>query len=312
MKRISRHKLVLLPLCVLLVGVAGRLGAGAALGDTGQETFSHRPDRMVREARAAVRTPYRRVYARQPMAGLLRGTMAEQSTRPDPLPEFAGYRDVNKKKESFFSFLLPLVQEENRRLVELRERLTYIRDHLRWNRELPEDDRAWLASLTAEFRLTEMDWDHESFWPTLMRRVDVLPEQLVLVQAANESAWGTSRFAREGNNLFGQWCFSSGCGMVPAARPEGATYEVARFPSVSASVGSYMRNLNTGRSYRGLREVRARHRAVGLDPDAETLAAGLVHYSERGEAYVEEIQSMLRTNAPIIDDVRGRLQLTSS
>jgi Bax protein len=304
--------LILVPLAGLLLGVAGELGVGPALGDTGQETFTRLPDRQVREARAAVATPYRPVQARQPRTAWLRGAMAPAPRHDPALPSFAQIRDVRQKKESFFSYLLPLVQAENQRLAELRQRVSYIRDHLRWGRELAESDRAWLASLAAEFRLTEMGWDQEVFWTTLMLRVDTLPVHLVLVQAANESAWGTSRFAREGNNLFGQWCFSEGCGIVPAARPEGANYEVARFPSVSASVGSYMRNLNTGRSYRRLREIRAGMRAKGHTPDPEALATGLIHYSERGEDYVDEIRSMLRTNAPIIDDVRGRLQLTSS
>ena len=312
MTRTARHALIILPLCSLLLGVAGRLGVGPALGDTGQENFTVRPDRMVREARAAVALPHHRIYAQKPRPAWMRGTLLRRPRTSDVLPEFGHIRDIQQKKASFFAFMLPLVQEENRRLADVRLRLTYIADHMRWGKELREEDRAWLAAVTAEFRLTDVPWDTDAFWTTLMQRVDTLPEHLVLVQAANESGWGTSRFAREGNNLFGQWCFSTGCGMVPAARPEGATYEVARFATVSASVGSYMRNLNTGRSYRHLREIRARLRATGRAPDAVSLSTGLVHYSERGQDYVEEIQAMLRTNAAVIDDVRDRTQLTSS
>lgn len=312
MKRTTRHALIILPLCSLLLGVAGRLGVGPALGDTGQETFTAPPNRLVREARAAVALPHHRLYAREPRPAWLRGTMSRPQRIDDTLPEFSHIRDIQQKKASFFAFMLPLVQEENRRLADLRLRLTYIEDHLRWGKKLQEKDRAWLAAVTAEFRLTKLSWDTKAFWTILMRRVDTLPEHLVLVQAANESGWGTSRFAQEGNNLFGQWCFGTGCGMVPAARPEGATYEVARFASVSASVGSYMRNLNTGRSYRRLREIRARLRATGQNLDAVSLSAGLIHYSERGQDYVEEIKAMLRTNAAVIDDVRNRTRATSS
>jgi len=312
MKRTPRHALIILPLCSLLLGVADRLGAVADGSDSGQETFVHQPDRLIREARAAVALPHNRVYARQPHPAWLRGTMMRPPRNSDILPEFGHIGNVQQKKESFFAFMLPLVQAENRRLTDLRQRLAYIKDHVRWGKELEAADRAWLAAVTAEFRLTDLPWDSDTFWITLMRRVDTLPEHLVLVQAANESAWGTSRFAREGNNLFGQWCFSAGCGIVPDARPDGATYEVARFRSVSASVGSYMRNLNTGRSYRRLREIRAGQRAEGQDPDAVSLSVGLIHYSERGQDYVEDIQSMLRTNATVIEEVRDRSQLTSS
>jgi Bax protein len=138
--------------------------------------------------------------------------------------------------------------------------------------------------------------------------VDAVPDHLVLAQAANESAWGTSRFAREGNNLFGQWCFRQGCGLVPASRPDGATYEVARFESVSQSIGSYMHNLNTGRTYQELREIRALARENGHDPDANAMAAGLMSYSERGEDYISELRSMIRHNAEVIEEARANLQ----
>jgi Bax protein len=90
-------------------------------------------------------------------------------------------------------------------------------------------------------------------------------------------------------------------------RPDGASYEVARFASPAESVGSYMRNLNTGRSYQLLRRIRAGQRARGLQPDAAELAAGLIDYSERGSDYVDEIRAMLRVNAPVIATVRDRL-----
>jgi Bax protein len=315
MRNAVRKALIALPLCSLLLGVAGRLGVGAALGDSGQEVFLSPPSQQVRDARAAVPTPRQPVFARPPTTVWLRGTMG-RTERPvragSTLPEFAHIHDIQLKKERFFSYLLPLVREENDRLAELRRRLGFIQDLMRWGRELDEDDRAWLSVVATEFRVNELAWDSDRFWLTLLQRVDALPEELVLVQAANESAWGTSRFAREGNNLFGQWCFARGCGIVPAARPEGATYEVARFASVRESVGSYMRNLNTGRSYRNLREIRARLRAEGRDPLADDLAAGLLHYSERGQEYVDEIRAMLRYNATVIAEVRGRVETTSS
>lgn len=216
------------------------------------------------------------------------------------LPDFQEYQDVTTKKVEFFRFLLPLVETENQRLRDVRRRLGYIQDHLRFLRPLDAEDQQWLAEVKEEFRLPQGDPGVPEFWPALLRRVDTVTVDLVLVQAANESAWGTSRFAREGNNLFGQWCFRPGCGIVPAERPVGATYEVAVFDSVSDCISSYMHNLNTGRVYENLRVIREQSRAEGRNPDADELARGLVRYSERGRAYVAEIRTMLRQNAPVI------------
>jgi len=227
------------------------------------------------------------------------------------LPEFDDSRDVQAKKLDFFTWLLPLVDEENARLLGLRRRLDDIHDHLRGDRDLGPADRAWLAEVSREFGVEGLDSGSAEFWDVIRRRVDALPDDLVLVQAANESAWGTSRFAREGNNLFGQWCFRQGCGLVPTRRPRGESYEVARFDCVGESVASYMHNLNTGRVYRGLREIRAAARAAGEEPTAAELAAGLEKYSERGQEYIAELRSMIRHNDTVIAEARARLRESS-
>jgi len=220
------------------------------------------------------------------------------------LPDFSVYGDVSTKKSRFFSYLLPLVTAENQRLEAIRKRLNYIYDHVRWHREVDVADELWLASVVSEFRLQQQSPAEAGFWQAALDRVDAVPEDLVLVQAANESAWGTSRFAREGNNLFGQWCFRPGCGMVPSGRPADGTYEVARFASVTESIGSYMHNLNTGEQYQLLREIRAGLRDDGKDPDAAALAMGLQYYSTRGMDYVNELRAMIRHNEKILTDVR--------
>ena len=231
--------------------------------------------------------------------------MAGASAQPG-LPDFHRITDLTTKKEEFFRFLLPLVEAENLRLSNLRRRLGYIQDHLRFQRPLNARDQQWLAAIKDEFRLPPGDPEIPEFWPALLRRVDTVPVDLVLVQAANESAWGTSRFAREGNNLFGQWCFRPGCGIVPAERPVGATYEVAIFDSVGDCISSYMHNLNTGRVYENLRVVRERCRSEKRSPEADELARGLTSYSERGKAYVNEIRAMLRQNAGVIAQLGPR------
>ncbi len=118
----------------------------------------------------------------------------------------------------------------------------------------------------------------------------------MLAQAANESAWGTSRFTRVANNLFGQWTWQAAHGIVPASRPEGERYLVRKFPSLRDSVRDYLYNLNVGHAYEGLRRLRHEMRRRGQPLDAAILAAGLSRYSGRGAAYVEEIRRIIRGN----------------
>ncbi len=130
----------------------------------------------------------------------------------------------------------------------------------------------------------------------LLKRVDIIPPGLALAQAASESAYGTSRFSRLANNLFGEWTFAPGTGIVPKDRPEGKTYEIRRFKSIFASVNAYFKNLNTHRAYKNLREKRAFLRSEGLPLKSTTLADGLIHYSIRGEEYVKSIKKIIRQN----------------
>ncbi len=305
-KLITGMKMKLIPNnWALCIGVVLLL-AGGPLAETAQEEFQSPPTAGNLRARDAVAAPQMRAGDLQP--GQIQGMMARtQSERPSAsLPDFRVFRDVSTKKSRFFDYLLPLVQAENVRLTAIRKRLSYIYDHVRWHRQIDEADQQWLALVSQEFRLPTTDSSRTEFWVSIFQRVDAVPEELALAQAANESAWGTSRFAREGNNLFGQWCFRQGCGMVPAGRPAGATYEVARYESVSESIGSYMHNLNTGRTYQLLREIRSRMRIEGQAPDATELAAGLRDYSERGIEYVNELRAMIRHNSGVIDEVRQR------
>lgn len=132
--------------------------------------------------------------------------------------------------------------------------------------------------------------------------MDIIPKELALMQAANESAWGTSRFARIGLNFFGQWCYTKGCGMIPKRRADEAEHEVRAFKSVRAAVKSYFRNINTHEAYRELRRVRAGLRAEKVPIEATALTAGLLSYSERGEDYVSELNDMIRHNRAYFDE----------
>lgn len=219
------------------------------------------------------------------------------------VPNFEQFTDVRNKKQAFFGFLAPVVQVENASIEQERERIVRIQQHLLAGNKLSNEQSKQLAAIAQRYNVDVDSNDYEATFGVLLRRVDVVPEALVLVQAANESGWGTSRFATEALNFFGQWCFTKGCGLVPDARADDMSHEVRKFASVNASVRSYLRNINTHPAYFELRRLRAEKRAAGADVRALDLTPGLLSYSERGEEYIYELNSMIRVNRPIIIDV---------
>lgn len=219
------------------------------------------------------------------------------------VPDFTVYTNVRDKKQAFFSFLAPIVQAENAVIEQAREQLLALVQVHKQTGSLNKKQLKQLERIANDYNVTVETGDLAATFEVLLRRVDVVPEALALVQAANESAWGTSRFALEGLNFFGQWCFRKGCGLVPDARNEDMTHEVRKFASVNASVRSYLRNINTHPAYFELRRLRAEKRKTGADIRALDLTEGLMSYSERGEDYIHELNSMIRVNRPIIIDV---------
>jgi len=219
---------------------------------------------------------------------------------PETLPDFTEFERADVRKEAFFDFLAPIVASENERVLDQRNQLMDLAEQVSVEAPLPLMDRYWMRRLAAEYDLAWPGESREATLALLQRRVDVVPEALALVQAAKESGWGRSRFARLGNNLFGHWCYVRGCGIVPARRNSDAAHEVAAFESVRQSVRRYMNNLNTHDSYLPLRRIRQAEREQGLEPRALTLADGLIRYSERRQAYVDEIKQIIRGNRELI------------
>lgn len=203
---------------------------------------------------------------------------------PVEVPDFDKFASVQEKKASFFEFFGKLVEEENKRIEGLREEL---KNH-------PNQQR--LEKHAKRYRVDISDPATDQDIARLLKKIDVLPASLVLSQAAIESAWGTSRFAKEGFNFFGQWCFSKGCGMVPAARDKGASHEVRVFDSPRDAVRAYFRNLNSHPTYKKLRDLRETARSQNTPIHGCILAAGLSSYSERGQHYIDEIKQMIRVN----------------
>jgi len=230
------------------------------------------------------------------MLALSACSTGNHSAQTSALNTVAPANCAQQKKQRFFTFLKPVVKSENARILQQREKLLSLKSESRLSgREL-----ARLTKLAAEYDLAITGQPSSSDWKKLLARVDIVPVEMALVQAANESAWGTSRFAKQGHNYFGQWCYQKGCGMVPKHRAAGATHEVQRFDSANHAVRAYMHNINTTRAYADFRNIRQNLRVHKRPLDAEVLVAGLKSYSERGMAYVRTIQSMIRSNRALI------------
>lgn len=204
-------------------------------------------------------------------------------------------RSSKAKKRAFFMGLLPMVLLANQEIKRERQDVQLILSRHKEGR-LQDGDLERLEKILKRYGLRGHPLTDHRTRTRLLRRVDIIPPSLVLAQAANESAWGSSRFARLGNNLFGEWTYKPGTGIIPAGRPAGATYEVRKFSSIYQSIRSYMNNLNRNGAYRKLREIRAILRDSNQPVTGMSLAQGLANYSQRGNEYIIEIQAMIRQN----------------
>lgn len=211
------------------------------------------------------------------------------------LPDFAAYKDVKAKKKAFFDFIQPMVIKANSKIQQDRQKLIGAQQALKGANKLRPAQVKHVEAMIAHYN-SKLEGVNLTSVNKLLKRVDSVPPSLAMAQSANESAWGTSRFAKKAYNFFGQWCFKKGCGLVPARRNAGSSHEVRKFKSPQQSVTAYIHNINTGRAYAGLRKIRAQKRADNAAVLGYDLASGLTKYSERGQEYVKEIRAMIRYN----------------
>jgi len=218
---------------------------------------------------------------------------------------------VLAKKRIFFRTLAPLVLRANELILADRERLAALSEAVAAGRPPAGQDRAWLGELAVRYRVSEDPHDLPGpdglggLIDELLVRVDALPLSLVLAQGAEESGWGTSRFAAEGNALFGQWTWG-GEGITPEGqRKELGDYRIAAFETPLKSITSYLLNLNSHPAYAELRARRAALRRNGEKVSGYELAKTLTSYSERGPEYVESLHALMRVNRlDAADDAR--------
>lgn len=217
-----------------------------------------------------------------------------RATYPEP-PDFSSMA-VDAKKRQFFAYLSPMVSAVNFEFAADRDRIREIRAELERGDDLGWIQKRWLRRLAIRLEVDMESMPLDDALDLLERRAGIVPESIVLAQAAVESGWGTSRFARQGNNYFGQRCYTAGCGLEPRQRPEGSRFGLARYADPFASVESYMLNLNTHESYREFRLMRERLRVAGEPITGLDLVRGLSDYSERGSEYIAQLASMIRAN----------------
>ncbi len=208
--------------------------------------------------------------------------------------EIKQIENSKKRKNLFIQIILPLILEENNLILLDRKRLFSI---LNKNKNSKKEIN-WLNIKFKQYGVLNKDI------PTLKVRMDIVPVSLAIAQAAKETGWGTSRFALEGNALFGQWTWS-GDGIKPAGAESDTKHKVMKFNVLKASVRAYQRNLNTHSSYKNFRQLRAQLRDESEKLDSLLLADQLDSYAETGEEYTKILKQIIKQNSlKDFDDVK--------
>jgi len=220
----------------------------------------------------------------------LKGVRAGQKVKPiylTKLPRDLKYLgDTKKKRELFIKIVLPLILSENEKIQGDREKLFKILSK-NFN---TVGERVWLKRRFKEYKIEDQDL------AKLKMRMDIIPVSIALAQAANESGWGTSRFALEGNALFGQWTWSKK-GISPKNKDPDQSHKILQFQILKASVRAYKNNLNTHNAYQEFREVRAKLRQSGTKITGLALVPYIKNYAAIGEKYVVIIENIIVNNS---------------
>jgi len=193
--------------------------------------------------------------------------------------------NVKKRKEFFIQIVLPLIIQENNNIRLDRKTLFNIIN----KSNNTASEKKWLERKYKQYGVNSRDLS------VLKIRMDEIPTSLAIAQAAKETGWGTSRFAQEGNALFGQWTWS-GEGLKPKKAEEGKGHKVMKFNVLQASVRAYQRNLNTHSTYKDFRKARAEFRDLNKPLDSIELSTHLNKYAETGNQYVEVLQKIITQN----------------
>ena len=189
------------------------------------------------------------------------------------------------KKETFIKIVLPLIVAENEKILADRKKLAILSDK-KYTTDL---EKQWIRQKLLEYKVKKGDLNE------LLVRIDVIPTSIALAQAAKESGWGTSRFALEGNAIFGQWTWS-GQGIAPLDRDSNKKHKILKFPILRASVKAYQNNLNTHKSYLKFREKRSSLRKKNKKIIGLELTDTLNNYAQTGTEYTKTLNQIIKQN----------------
>ena len=195
-------------------------------------------------------------------------------------PNFKSIINISERKKAFIDYLIPLIHQTQKEILNKREKLKTIKQAYIKNHSLSFFELRQLKSLSKDY---QTDFDENNLNKTinqLLLKINTIPTGMVIAQAALESGWGTSRFAVNGNNYFGEHCFRKGCGIVPKKRDHGKINEVKLFDSPLDSVKSYFNLLNTGSKFMQFRKLRAQLEKENHTLKGTQLIKTLLHYSE--------------------------------
>ena len=200
--------------------------------------------------------------------------------------EIKKIENTKKRKNLFIQIVLPLILEENNRIrIDRRKLFSILNKNINSNVE-----KRWINKKFKQYGVVNKDLS------TLKIRMDMVPVSLAIAQSAKETGWGTSRFALEGNALFGQWTWE-GEGIKPSGADTNSTHKVMKFKVLKASVRAYIRNLNTHRSYKSFRRERAEQRDNFEKFNSLELANHLDKYAETGKEYVKILKQIIKQNS---------------
>ena len=194
-------------------------------------------------------------------------------------------KNTQLKKETFIKIVLPLVVAENERILADRNKLIILSD----KKFTSDTEKQWIKQKLLEYKVKKGNLKE------LLARMDIIPTSIALAQAAKESGWGTSRFALEGNAIFGQWTWS-GQGIAPLDRESNKNHKILKFPILRASVKAYKNNLNTHKSYSKFRQKRFELREKNKKISGLELTSTLNNYAQTGTAYTKILNQIIRQN----------------
>jgi len=203
--------------------------------------------------------------------------------------------DISERKKEFINIVLPIIVDQNQKIISLRQRLINSKNYLHQNKTLSQTDQSFIQNLATKYYVTVKNRHKIDIINDLLISVDVIPNSIALAQAANESGWGSSRFATEYNALYGEYTYDSKAGIIPFEREEGKKHLVRYFQTIDKSVESYFMNINSHFAYEKFRKLRKILRDQNNYFNVNLLVDKLDAYAE-DDKYVDTLVSIINDN----------------